>query len=292
MKVLLAAAVVLFAATPARADVTITVDPSAPFSERELADAVRLRWLEQPKGDVTIRVGTLGAEQLIVVVGDRSETVALPDRDRAASARVVAVVVTSLVAGGGPPGQAAPAAAVVGTSSPEVRRASEWSAILGVSTQLEDLPELSPSSPIANIIRAGFARRMSPSTRAIATVGTGTLVVDSQDVARVVPVRFGVEATHRYLGLELGAQATWFLWDDAFRPFDHYAMCQPKTGRVYSVYAAAKAFVPVVASARMVLDVGAHAAFRRTDILDYRCGVSGVGSHIGAWATASLEWAL
>src|SRR5262245_10283225 len=93
----------LWGSAPAHAGVRISVDPTAPFTERDLAQAVELRWTTPPDEDVDVRIARLGFDQLIVIVGNRTETVALPDRDRSASARVVAVIVTSLVESAGPP---------------------------------------------------------------------------------------------------------------------------------------------------------------------------------------------
>jgi hypothetical protein len=86
------------AAGEARADVRVEVDPGAPFTEADLADAVEIRTPDGGGGgDVVVRVAKLGMDQLVIIVGDKSQVVTLPDRDRSASSRVVALVVTGMM---------------------------------------------------------------------------------------------------------------------------------------------------------------------------------------------------
>lgn len=91
----LAALALVAVSTPAIAGVEVAVDPAAPFSATELADAVRLRW--RGDGDVTVQVAKRGDDEIVIHVGQRSQKVRVANDDRAASTRVVAIVILSML---------------------------------------------------------------------------------------------------------------------------------------------------------------------------------------------------
>jgi hypothetical protein len=273
--------VALLVAAPAAADVRIIVDPKAPFSERELADAVRLRWIEVPDKDITIQVGALGADQLIVVVGDRTETVALPDGDRAAAARVVAVIATSLTDGGGSPEHAAPA---IARSAPATPSPAPWSLSFGAG--YEGLRTGDPYLPKYGVrtLHGGIARTVMPNVRALLTISTGILkAADYVSHARIVPVRLGIEASNAWLALELGLQDTTY----------ERRTCADGWGHSYGAYVAGKVFVPISAHVRTVIALGGHyLADKPSAITGLSCTTDVDLVNYGWLGQLGLEWNL
>src|SRR5688572_8988955 len=122
----------LCAVGSAHAGVRVEVDPGAPFTEADLADAVEIRTpadADARGDDVVIRVAKLGMDQLVIIVGDRSQVVTLTDHDRTASSRVVALVVTAMLDDG-----------TVVAARPAVAPAPEGDDLLA--------PELAPQVPV------------------------------------------------------------------------------------------------------------------------------------------------
>lgn len=279
MKALLVAAVLAVAGS-AQAEVRITVDPTAPFTERDLAEAVRLRWTELPPGDVVVRVGRLGLDQLLVVVGDKTEAVSLPDRDRAESARVVAVIVTSLVEGDRPPGDVAgPPPPPAAPGAPNL---SLWSVILGAGVTHESIKDVYPDGLDVTMVRGGVARVLAPNLRAIADIGYGLLKPQYDTHTKYVPVRLGIESMTGRIGLEAGGQMNWYSNDG----------CNKYWGHSYSIFGAVKMQIPIAAQARLVLELGGHYVVKGSSIIDYNCLRTGDFIQYGGAANASLEWAL
>jgi len=296
--------IVLAAVLPvasAGAGVRIDVDPTAPFTEYDLAQAINLRLGEQPREDVDIRVGRLGFEQLLVVVGDKTQTVALADRDRAESARIVALIITSMVStNAGPPGDAAPLAAHDTSPAPASRAVarSRWSLIAGASFDhhksgtLYD-PEFRYGGTAESFdlksLRGGVAMAIRPDLRAIATASVGELSFDAGDgfrrrKERAVPVRVGLEASSGLLGVEIGAQRFWYTKDQCNGGWNHST----------SLYGAVKMFVPIGDSrVRGVIDLGGHYVVKEPDYNPGSpCIPLGTEVKYGGWAGAGLEVAL
>ncbi len=281
MKALVTVAAVLAVAAPAAAEVRITVDPTAPFTEHDLADAVRLRWTELPPGDVVVRVGRLGLDQLLVVVGDRTEAVTLPDRDRAEAARVVAVIVTSLAEGDGPPGVfAAPTQPPL--PPPSAPNLSLWSVILNAGLTHESIKDLYMDGLDVTMVRGGVARTLAPNLRAIGSVGYGLLKPDYATHTKLVPLRLGIESSTGRLAVEAGGQMNWYSNEG----------CNKYWGHSYSIYGAVKMAIPVAERARIVLEVGGHYVVEGSSAIDYSCIRIGDYIQYGGSANVGLEWAL
>lgn len=159
---LLLAAVGATSLPEASADVLVEVDPGAPFTEGDLARAVDLR-TPAATGDIVIRIARLGTDQLAVIVGDRSQVVTLPDRDRAASSRVVALVVTSMLDGSQVADAEEPVIAEVTPPAPVPARRTWLQA--GTTISRDDNGYWIP------FVNVGVARALAPNLRLVGSLG-------------------------------------------------------------------------------------------------------------------------
>jgi hypothetical protein len=259
-------------ATPAaNADVRVEVDPGVPFTERDLAEAVDIRTPGTARPGIVIRVAKLGMDQLVVVVGDRSQIVTLPDRDRAASSRVVALVVTGLLDEGPSPA----GATVMRATEPRARaRARRTSLLVGAASTLENNGYWMP------FVHLGAARALTPSLRVVGTVGYTRFEGYLDTRSTLIPVRLGLEGRAGSAGLELGWQMI---------NYRERACLSAEWGHAEGAYGAAKLFVPVGARTRLVGEAGGHKVIGR---MPTSCNsATNYTGHAG-WLGASLEWAL
>ncbi len=280
------AAVVLSVTSPAFAGIEIAVDDAAPFTVSDLEEAVRVRWRPSAGQQVVVRVGSLGDDQLLVVVGDRTQTIELVDRDRLVAARVVALVVTSMVEE--PPG-ASPA--VVEARTPSAGGAagrSPASLLVGAAYEVHSRDGgADVDGYTVQTVRAGIATTIRPNLRVIGSLGYGyqTMTGASKEYyprSREVPLRLGIEASTGSIGVELGAQIMFY-----------EAHCQNSWRREGSAYGAVKVFVPLGARTRLVGEVGGHRVVAEgPESNQGYCYDFTEDTDFGGWVAGTLEWAL
>ncbi len=266
---LLLAAVGATSLPEASADVLVEVDPGAPFTEGDLARAVDLR-TPAATGDIVIRIARLGTDQLAVIVGDRSQVVTLPDRDRAASSRVVALVVTSMLDGSQVADAEEPVIAEVTPPAPVPARRTWLQA--GTTISRDDNGYWIP------FVNVGVARALAPNLRLVGSLGLarhdGYLATSSV----LVPVRVGVEGRAGAAAIELGAQVL---------NFRERSCGVPEWGDVKSAYGAAKVFAPLGARSRLVGELGGHFAVGNEPTT---CNSASNYTAYGGWLGAGIEW--
>jgi hypothetical protein len=260
------------AAHPARADVRVEVDPGAPFTEADLADAVQIR-TPDGGGEVVVRVAKLGMDQLVVIVGDKSQVVTLPDRDRAGSSRVVALVVTGMLGGDelmvpemAPSPEAAP---------PPRPRVPPHRTSLGVGTLLSR----DDGGYWITYVNGVVARDISPNARLVGTLGVGRLdeYLDSRTL--IFPFRVGFEAHAGAAAIEIGGEVI---------NYRESSCGAAEWGHSTGPYGAAKVFLPVAAGARIVGELGGNFL---GSVSPTACRSEMNYSEYGGWIGAGVEWA-
>jgi hypothetical protein len=261
-----------WSATPASADVRVEVDPGAPFTENDLADAVMLRSPRGGAGEVVIRVAKLGHDRLIVEVGGRTQLIELADRDRVASTRVVALVITSLL----DDDREKPPAPVVDTTAPAPSPAPgllpRRSLAVGTSLTRDDNGYWIP------LVNASLAYAVAPGARVVATGGLGRYDGYLGTSSLIVPLRLGVEGRAGAAAIELGAQLL------AFRE----GSCGTgEWGSARSGYGAAKVFLPLGARSRLVGELGGHYVLSNSVTT---CNSASNYTSYGGWLGAGVEW--
>jgi hypothetical protein len=195
MTLRIALALVL-AASVAEARPSVTVAPDAPFTERELGEALALRIAD----DVDVQVTRDLDGRLVVAVRGKQQIVDPGGTDPRDAARVVAMVVIALVEEPAPPSLAPPAPSVVpvvavGTLVP---RPSPWM-LRVVGSALRD-----DNGFKALAVTGTVGYHIAPNARLVGSIGLGTMSDTSGDSETIVPVRLGIEGIAGALGVELG----------------------------------------------------------------------------------------
>lgn len=270
------------AVTPAHADVEIEVDPAAPFSKGELADAIRLRTIEPTDGAVTVTVHDGGT--LTVTVNGQTRSVALHHQDRTSSTRVVALVITSMFDDGRRV-DARSREPVLDDESPLPRVDSSMRAsartnvpargrgtlLIGTSMHREDAyAELIP------LFNARLSYPVSRHVAAVATIGIGRFETYFATRSTLVPVRLGIEGRAGAVGLEIGAQRL------------HYreSTCSA-WGSNSSVYGVGRVYLPVSDKIKIVGELGGHYVTSSNPV---DCMSAPKYFEYGGWVGAGLEW--
>lgn len=233
---------------------SVTVVGDAPFSDRELGDALDLRVV----GDIPVVITRAADGRLIVEVGDRQQIIDPPAGDPHASARVVAMVVVALVEdparepgvidppGRPRPGSLATAEPAAGehrlpTPAPQPAPGGLRTVRLTPSLVHNDGGYNSP------FLTASLAYHIGPHIRVVGSVGIGR---GSDHVGSEigVPIKAGVEGLAGGLGIEVGGYATPIQSD-----------CMGRTGTA-GVYGAVHLYVPVTPRGRLVIEGGGEFA--------------------------------
>ena len=232
---LLALACLAASASNAGARPSVTVVGDAPFSDRELGDALELR--VAPDLPVTI-----SAEdgRLVIDVEGRRQVIDAPDGDSHSSARVVALVVMSLVGEPAPPAFAPPAVVPVVASG---YRAAEPDR----SRTFRIVPSILHGDGGYNsaIITASAAFHIAPSARVVGSIGYARELASYGESG--VPIRLGIEGLSGTLGVELGGFA-----------MPIYS-CDTTTSKL-GVYGTVHLYLPVSPRARVVIEGGGEYA--------------------------------
>ena len=270
---LLLAAATAAASPTASAGVRVEVDPGAPFTEADLADAVDIRTPAAGRGgDVVIKVAKLGMDQLVVIVGDRSQVVTLPDHDRAASSRVVALIVTGML---DEPQVADAEEPVIDEMAPPAPAppAHRTSFVAGAAMTRDDNGYWIPFATI------GAARAMAPNVRLVGTLGFGRYDGYLDTSSMLVPVRVGIEGHAGAAAIELGGQVI---------NFRESSCGAAEWGHAQSAYGAAKVFLPLGARSRIVGELGGHFVLGGAGTA---CNSASNYTAYGGWLGAGVEWA-
>jgi hypothetical protein len=263
----------LCSAATARAGVRVEVDPGAPFTEEDLTDAVEIRTPPAgPGNEVVVRVAKLGSDQLVVIVGDRSQVVTLPDRDRTSSSRVVALVVTSML-GDEPVAAAPPAAEPVIDELAPPPRLRRWFYQASGSITRDDNGYWIP------FVHLGAARTIAPNVRIVGSVGIGDYDGYLDTSSTLVPVRVGLEGRAGAAAIELGWQMI---------NYRETSCLSAEWGHAESAYGAAKLFVPLGQRTRIVGELGGHYVLGRVGTA---CNSATNYTAYGGWLGAGVEWA-
>lgn len=257
----------------AEARPSVTVVGDAPFSERELGDAVELR---SPR-DVAVEVRGDDGGRLIVEVGGHAQVVELGTRDPQAAARVVAMVVVALADQGSvaaPSDTPALAPPAVVASQPAPHAPSRLSLRLVPTLVHDDGGYTNP------VLTGSLGYELTPYTKLVATAGIGR-IKDNASTDIAVPLRLGLEGSAGALGIELGGYAT---------PFTH-ASCEigRPGGMTAGAYGAARLYVPVSATARVVVEGGGEYVLATRQ--DDRCQGPLAWEGYAGWLGAGGEWA-
>lgn len=268
----------------ARAGVRVEVDPGAPFTEADLADAVDIRTPEVDGGgeEVVVRVAKLGMDKLVVIVGDRSQIVTLTDHDRTASSRVVALVVTALVDGDGPRaarpavGPAAESDELIAPElapppAPGAPAGSAW--LVGTTIGRDDGGYWIP------FVHLGAARGVTPNARIVGTIGFAQFDGYLDSRTTLIPLRVGIEGHAGAAAIEIGGEIT---------NYRETSCGGAEWGHASGLYGAAKIFLPVGARTRIVTELGGHFV---GSISPTMCRSEPNYTEYGGWLGAGLEWA-
>jgi hypothetical protein len=262
------------AADSASAGVRVEVDPGAPFTEADLADAVEIR-TPNGGGEVVVRVAKLGMDQLVIIVGDKSQVVTLPDRDRASSSRVVALVVTGMLDG---EAVARPAADAGELMAPELAppprpRKPRTSYLTSFAWSRDDNGYVIP------YLNLGAARVIAPNTRLVGTIGFAHFSGYLDTSSTIIPMRVGFEGHSGGAAIEIGGQIV---------NFRETSCGAAEWGLASSVYGVGKIFLPVNGRTRIVTELGGHYGGTLTPTM---CNSATNYTSYGGWFGAGVEWA-
>jgi hypothetical protein len=216
----------------APAAASIETDATLPFSSADIyrALASRLDGGALPMGLPVIRIARLGPTRVLIDVGNTSEALDLPDRNRAAGARDVALVLATMLHGSGalavaPRAAAAAPATVAIVTPPPAAPTPTLDASIDATTRDADAPvAVAAMTPRRRVqvgayvypgigVRAGIARRVRDYLWIVGEVGleheryplaTGAAVTVG---ATQVSVRGGPRLEWRWLALESGLRA-------------------------------------------------------------------------------------
>ncbi|HUQ03644.1 MAG TPA: hypothetical protein VM261_14200 [Kofleriaceae bacterium] len=279
-----AAATASSAPSVASAGVRVEVDPGAPFTEADLADAVEIRTAEPQAAsaasdEVVIRVAKLGMDQLVVIVGDRSQVVTLDDHDRAASSRVVALVVTALLDDGRTVALGPTSVPAVETAEPVIGEVAHApaplprTAFLGGGAITRD-----DNGYVIALANLGVARPIAPHVRLVGTLGFGQYDGYLNTHATLFPLRVGFEGGGRAAAIEIGGELV---------NYRESSCGAAEWGHATGVYGAGKVFLPVGARSRIVGELGGHFV---GSVAPTACNSGPNYTSYGGWLGAGLEW--
>lgn len=270
------AAAAATAPRPASAGVHVEVDPGAPFTEADLADAVEIRTAaDTPRDEVVIRVAKLGMDQLVVIVGDRSQVVTLDDHDRAASSRVVALVVTALLDDARPVALRPAADAeepIIAEAAPAPAPRPRTAFLGGGAITRDD------NGYVIALANLGVARPIAPHVRLVGTLGFGQYDGYLNTHATLFPLRVGIEGGGRAAAIEIGGELV---------NYRESSCGAAEWGQSTGVYGAGKVFLPVGARSRIVAELGGHFV---GSVAPTACNSGPNYTSYGGWIGAGLEW--
>lgn len=267
----------VLATSVAHARPTITVDPSVPFTAKDLADAIEIRL----QSNARIHIARSG-DIIVITVGDRARALEVDGAAPHDLARVVALVIvglaesprafppplpistTPLVAPRPPtpptpPTPPAPPEPPIAAEPPPppppiAEGPPETRAILTAA------PLLSKYSVRATVgyqrtdggvyttpFMVSLATRIAPKARVVATAGLDKHG-DKNETALAVLARLGVEGRFGALGLEIGGTTLGF------------RTCDDELGTAAGVYGTARIYMPLSPTAQLVLEAGGYYA--------------------------------
>ncbi len=232
---LLALACLVASSSVAGARPSVTVVGDAPFSDRELGDALELRIA--PDLPVVISKGEDG--RLVIQVEGRRQVIDAPDGDSHSSARVVALVVLSLVGDPAPPPSVTPSSSeVIASAAPTDDRRRSFRLMPSIVH--------GDGGYNSTFVTASVAYRIAPAARLVGSIGIGRGRFNDTDEVGV-PLKLGIEGLNGVLGVELGGFAM---------PIQACGGSTSKAG----VYGTVHLYIPVSARARVVLEGGGEFA--------------------------------
>ncbi len=233
---LLALACLAASSSIAGARPSVTVVGDAPFSDRELGDALELR--VAPDLPVVISTGEDG--RIVIDVEGRRQVIDAPDGDSHTSARVVALVVLSLVGEPAPPAFAPPAYAAPGV-------AASYGAVVDGRRTFRLVPSILHGDGGYNsgFLTASAAFHIAPSARVVGSIGYGRELTGYGETG--VPLKLGIEGLSGNLGVELGGFAMPIF------------SCDTTTSKL-GVYGMVHLYIPVTTRARVVIEGGGEFA--------------------------------
>jgi hypothetical protein len=270
----------MLAASVAHARPSVTVAPDAPFTERELGEALALRVTD----DVDVHVTRDRDGRLVVTVSGKQQIVDPAVTDPRDAARVVAMVVIALVEEPAAPPSLAPVAppsvvpvVAMGTLAP---RPSPWM-LRVVGSALRD-----DNGFKAFGVTGTVGYHISPHARLVGSVGLGTMSDTSGDSETIVPVRLGIEGIAGALGVELGG--FWTMNKNGCSGGD------PLESPI-GVYGAVRVAVPLRGrNTRIVLEGGGQYVLTEgpSSFFDDFCGggVIAEWTEYAGWAGLGVEW--
>lgn len=243
---LLALACLAASSSTAGARPSVTVVGEAPFSDRELGDALELR--VAPDLPVVISAGEDG--RLVIEVEGRRQVIDAPDGDSHSSARVVALVVLSLVGepaprAFAPPAYAVPVVAAQGGPGPSLDRRRTFRIVPSIVH--------GDGGYNSGFLTASAALYIAPSARVVGSIGYGRELPSSGDPGdgkreTGVPLKLGIEGLSGVLGVEIGGFAM------------PIVSCDTTTTSKLGVYGMVHLYLPVSARARVVIEGGGEFA--------------------------------
>ena len=260
-------------ASPAMANVELDVDVSAPFTEQDLHQAVELRHATEGNPDVVIRVAKLDYHRYVVTVDDRSQLVELESRDHDASTRVVALVVVSMLME-----QNRDLRSADDELPPLVEESVERGAPGHLSLHISGSYTRDDNGYYIPFLNGGASYALTPHARLVATVGIGRYdgYLDTSSV--ILPIRLGVGGRAGAVGIEMGGELLKYREDSCGGS---------EWGSAKGVYGAAKVFVPLGRSKRLVGELGGRFALANnpTD-----CNSAMNYTKYGGWIGVGMEW--
>lgn len=252
----------------AAAGPSYSVDPSAPFTAHDLAEAVQLR--TDARKDIRV---TRVEDGLLVEVDDTRQVVDVRSDDPHDAARVVALVVVSLVEAPPPPVPpgSAEAPGVLAAAAPQVAAPSPWALRAAVGLSRDDGGTF--STPVTGAVSyqlASVARLVASVTYMKATAPTRG--------SWIVPMRFGVEGRSGALGVELGG---------ILAP---HATCNDGSMLGTGGYATGRVYLPVSERTNVIVEASGYYMVQQAYGCDLTTTLTGeaYGGHFGG----GVEWRL
>ncbi len=230
----------LVSSTVASAGPSVTVVGDAPFSDRELVDALELR--VAPDLPVVISRGADG--RLVIEVEGRREVIDSPNGDSHDSARVVALVVIALAGEPAPPqpSRFAPPA----YAQPMVSNAYN-APVADLRRSFRIVPSIMHGDGGYNTgsLTASVAYHVAPTARLVASAGIARELSSNGETG--LPLKLGIEGLSGTLGVELGGFAMPIF------------SCDTTTSKL-GVYGTVHLYFPVSPRARLVIEGGGEYA--------------------------------
>ncbi len=256
---------------PAHADPAVDVDIDAPFTEDDLAAAIKLRHTDGV--DRSVSVGRLSENRFVVTVGDRAQVVELTTDDRATSARVVALVVVALI----PTTSTrhdddSPLAAPTNSRATEAAGPSKLAFRASLSFARDDNGYETP------VVNLGGAYAISRHANIVASAGfaRNNDYLDTSSI--LLPVRLGIEGRAGAAGIEIGTQ----------RLIYRESSCgMGEWGAAQSVHGVSRLFIPIRGSTQLTAELGGHLV---VDENTTECRSASNFTAYGGWLGFGIEW--